>query len=269
MRRKIAPTVVARYGASRPSRAPEGTMTQPPDPNQEPSEQPPYGQFSPPPAQPSSGGLSFEKPQAFNPPPSAQPYAQPAGQAPYGQSPPYGQAPYAPPAYGPPQYGQAQYGQPAYGQPQYGQPAYGYPAAPPPTDASGRRFDPASSLYLPNGVELATVGRRIGAYFLAIPLAIITLGIGYLIWGLVLWGQGTTPALRVLNMKVYRVDRNEVPGFGGMALREIVGRIVDGIFGPITQLISFILFVTGDRRQSLHDHVASTTVVYDPNRVLG
>jgi uncharacterized RDD family membrane protein YckC len=44
---------------------------------------------------------------------------------------------------------------------------------------------------------------------------------------------------------------------------------VDGVLGIITQLISFIMFLTNDQRQSLHDKVASTTVVYDPQKVLG
>jgi len=50
--------------------------------------------------------------------------------------------------------------------------------------------DQASGLLLPNGTELASVGRRIGAGFLTIPLAIATLGIGYIIWGLIVWGGG-------------------------------------------------------------------------------
>ena len=45
----------------------------------------------------------------------------------------------------------------------------------------GMYFDQASGLNLPMGVELASIGRRIGAYFLSIPLAIVTLGIGYAI----------------------------------------------------------------------------------------
>jgi uncharacterized RDD family membrane protein YckC len=54
-----------------------------------------------------------------------------------------------------------------------------------------------------------------------------------------------------------------------MALRDIIGRIVDGILSIITALISFILFVTGAKRQSLHDIVAGTVVLHDPNKVLG
>src|SRR5690348_6750408 len=131
------------------------------------------------------------------------------------------------PAY-PPEYGQQpqpEYGQqpqPEYGQqPPPGQPAAGYPAsdqqlpqAPPVPDGygygqhpqgavpAGMYYDQESGLLLPNGTELASVGRRIGAFFLAIPLWIITLGIGYIIWGLILWGRGQTPALSVLGMRV-------------------------------------------------------------------
>jgi uncharacterized RDD family membrane protein YckC len=168
----------------------------------------------------------------------------------------------------PPQPPQQPYGQPQYGPPpgqQYAQPAYGgLPPAPP--SPSG---PPVGQLYFPPGVELASVGRRIGAYFLAIPLFIVTLGIGYIIWGLTLWGKGTSPALKVLGMKVWVIEQGRPPTFGRMALRDILGRLVDGILSIITGLISFIMFASGAKRQSLHDLVAGTTVVYDPNKVLG
>jgi uncharacterized RDD family membrane protein YckC len=156
--------------------------------------------------------------------------------------------------------------------PQQG-PQPGYPSAPPPgypaAPPAGYGGYGTPGLNLPPGVELASTGRRIGAYFLAFPLLIVTLVIGYLIWGLVLWGKGTSPALKVLKMKVVDVNTGQVVGWGTMALRDILGRIVDGILSIITGLISFIMFLTGDKRQSLHDKVASTTVVYDPNGVLG
>lgn len=177
------------------------------------------------------------QPGQFNPPPGpaqSQPQSQPYGQQQGGYGPPPGQ--------------------------------YGYPPAP---SAPYGGYVPGSTLMLPPGVTLAPVGRRIGAYFLAIPLAIITLGIGYLIWGLVVWGKGTTPALSVLGMKVWRLDTNRPATFGTMALREIIGRIVDGILSFITLIISFVMFVSSEHRQALHDKIASTTVVYDPNKVLG
>jgi uncharacterized RDD family membrane protein YckC len=141
-----------------------------------------------------------------------------------------------------------------------------FQAGPPPAD--GFHVDPASGIALPNGVELASHGRRIGAYFLAIPLMIVTLVIGYLIWGIIAWTKGTSPALQVLGMKVYRPEQREVAGFGTMALRNIIGGLAEGILSIITGLISFILFLTRPDRKSLHDLVGSTVVLHDPNKVL-
>jgi uncharacterized RDD family membrane protein YckC len=129
-------------------------------------------------------------------------------------------------------------------------------------------FDQLSGLNLPDGTQLASVGRRIGAFFLAIPLVIVTLGISYIVWSLIVWGNGQTPALQVLGMRAWRPETNKVAGFWFMALREIVGRIVDGILSLITEITSFVLFVAGKKHQSLHDLIAGTVVLYDPDKVL-
>jgi uncharacterized RDD family membrane protein YckC len=184
--------------------------------------------------------------QGYNQPPPGQGYDQGYGQPgeAYGQVPP-GQGFTAAPAVAP-----------GYGQ---------YPMAAAP---QGMYIDQNSGLLLPDGTELASVGRRIGAYFLSIPLAIVTLGIGYIIWGLLVWGNGQTPALQVLGMRVWRPETNRVAGFWHMALREIVGRICEGILSAITEITSFVLFVSSRDRKSLHDHVAGTVVLYDPNKTL-
>jgi uncharacterized RDD family membrane protein YckC len=174
-----------------------------------------------------------------------------------------------------PQPGYPQQAPPGYPQP--GQPlpsappvptGYGYGQMPEQAVPAGLYYDQQSGLLLPNGTELASVGRRIGAYFLAIPLVIVTLGIGYIIWGLMLWPDGRTPAASVLGMQVWRPDDQRKASFGWMALREIVGRIADGILSLITELTSFILMCTGRERKALHDYVAGTVVLYDPNKVL-
>ena len=201
--------------------------------------------------------------QQASQPPADQVYGQQPGQG-YGQ--PYGQQP-----------GEAYGQQPgeAYGQ----QPGPAYTPAPPvPAEygygqspnvvPQGMYFDQLSGLNLPDGTQLASVGRRIGAFFLAIPLAIVTLGIGYVIWGLIVWGNGQTPAMQVLGMRVWRPETNKVAGFWFMALREIVGRIVDGILSLITEITSFVLFVAGNKHQALHDLIAGTVVLYDPDKVL-
>lgn len=117
---------------------------------------------------------------------------------------------------------------------------------------------------LPPGVTLAPVGRRIGAYFLGIVLAIVTLVIGYVIWGLIVWQRGTTPALSVLKMRCIKASTGTNATFGTMALREIVGRIAEGILSWITELVSFILFLSREDRRCLHDLIGGTVVVYDP-----
>ena len=182
------------------------------------------------------------------------------------------------------------YGQPPPGQgyypPQAGQgnsqapPNPGFTPAPPVSDGYGYGQYPAyavphgmyvdqeSGLLLPEGTQLASVGRRIGAYFLAIPLAIVTLGIGYIIWGLIVWGNGQTPALQVLGMRCWRPETNRVASFWHMALREIAGGIIEGILGFITEITSFVLMVAGRERKAIHDYIAGTVVLHDPNKVL-
>ena len=185
--------------------------------------------------------------QAYDPPPPppGQGYdAPPPGQG-YGQAPPPGftAAPPVPAGYG------------------YGQ----HPAAAVP---QGMYFDQVSGLVLPDGTELASVGRRIGAWFLSIPLVIVTLGIGYVIWGLIVWGNGQTPALQVLGMRCWRPETGRVAGFWWMALREIAGRFIEGILSFISLITSFVLMVAGKERKALHDWIAGTVVLHDPNKVL-
>ena len=182
--------------------------------------------------------------QGLNPSPEAPGYGQ-ANQG-YGQAPPSSAFTPAPPV--PAGYGDGQY--PATAVPQ------------------GMYLDQESGLMLPDGTQLASVGRRIGAWFLAIPLVIVTLGIGYIIWGLIVWGNGQTPALQVLGMRCWRPETNRVAGFWHMALREIVGRIVEGILGFITEITSFVLMVAGKEHKAIHDYIAGTVVLHDPNKVL-
>jgi uncharacterized RDD family membrane protein YckC len=138
-----------------------------------------------------------------------------------------------------------------------------YGAAPP-----GMYYDQLSGVTLPQGTQLASVGRRIGAYFLSFLLALVTLGIGYVIWGLIAWGRGQSPAFQVLGMRCWRPETGRVAGFWWMALRDVVGGIVEGALFGILGLVSFILFLSNKDHRSLHDMIGGTLVLHDPNRVL-
>jgi uncharacterized RDD family membrane protein YckC len=220
--------------------------------------------------------------RAANPPPDGNQQGQPQYGDGYGQDQPqpggYGQG-QQPGGYGQDQpqyggYGQGQqpggYGQdqPQYGLPQappvaagYGYGQVGQMAAPP-----GMYFDPQSGLMLPDGTELASVGRRIGAYFLSIGLMIVTLVIGYLIWGAIRWSKGQGPAMQVLGLRVWRPDTGRVATFGWMALRDIIGRFVEGLF--FIWVVSFILMCAGKQRRTIHDYIGGTVVLRDADKLL-
>lgn len=146
--------------------------------------------------------------------------------------------------------------------PAYGQMGLGMGIPP------GLYLDPQSGLMIPQGTVLASCGRRIGAYFLGALLAIVTLGIGYAIWGLIVWGSGQTPGLQVLGMRCWRPEDGRVANWGWMALREIIGRFVDGVASLITLVISFVFFLSRPDRKTLHDMIGGTVVLHDPNGVL-
>ncbi len=172
---------------------------------------------------------------------------------------------------------------PSAGTPPPAEPAAAPPPPPPPPPAAppsppppgygappraGLYFDQVSGLNLPQGTELASHGRRIGSWFLAIPLAIVTLGIGYIVWGLIIWGRGQTPTQQVLGMRTWYPEGARNATWGRMALREIVGGIVTGILSLITEILSLVLFLTGRERKCLADHIASTVILRDPNNLL-
>jgi uncharacterized RDD family membrane protein YckC len=165
---------------------------------------------------------------------------------------------------------------PDWPQPEWG-PAVGGPPTPPgwyglpaPVPGGGGDLyrDPISGLMLPRGTKLAGIGRRTGAWFLGFALFFVTLGVGYVIWGLLVWAGGQTPALQVLGMRCYRPEDARVPGWWWMALREVAGQVVEGLVFPFTALVSFALFAARRDRRSLHDLMAGTVVLHDPGRVL-
>ena len=133
------------------------------------------------------------------------------------------------------------------------------PASVPP----GTYFDRGSWLVLPEGTRPARISQVIAAYALAVLLFILTLGAGYLIWAVVTWGQGQTPAQRLLGLRCWRPDTGRVADRKHMAIRQVTGLLFNG-----EALIGvFILFV-GESLNSVGDFFAGTTVLYDPDNVL-
>ena len=81
------------------------------------------------------------------------------------------------------------------------------PLPPPPPGSVPGASMPDSGALPPDPLSmLSSRKRRLGARLLEIPLAIVTLGIGYLIWSLIVFSRGQTPAKQVLKMRVVRLD---------------------------------------------------------------
>jgi uncharacterized RDD family membrane protein YckC len=187
--------------------------------------------------------------------PAAQPYQQPQASGAY------------PPAAQPYQQPQASGAYPPAAMvPATGYGMQGMPGVMPPQVPPGFYFDQLSGLVLPQGTTLAPVGRRIGAWFLGGLLSVVTLGIGYVIWGLIAWSKGQTPAQQVLGMQTWRPQEKVNATWGTMFLRELAWAFLGVI--PFAQLVSFFLFLSNKEHRALHDSVASTIVLHDPNKVL-
>lgn len=115
------------------------------------------------------------------------------------------------------------------------------------------------------GERLASPAVRLGSYILELLLVVVTLGIGWIIWSLIVWGKGTTPGHQVLKLYVVDAKSGQTATWGHVALREFV---IKGLVGSIATFVTFgiyfiidSLFVIREDRKTLHDLMSSTSVV--------
>jgi len=69
---------------------------------------------------------------------------------------------------------------------------------------------------------LATPRHRIASIAVDIGFYIITLGIGWFIWSLVMWAQGQTPGKQILKIRVISTKTGKPANWGRMLLRQVV-----------------------------------------------
>ena len=96
---------------------------------------------------------------------------------------------------------------------------------------------------------------------LDILLAIVTLGIGWLIWDIVLWQQSTSPAKKMLNLRIVDTNTGAPASMTQMLLREGLGKFVIGAVTGIVGLVSAVLILATPTRKGVWDYIATTTVV--------
>ena len=144
---------------------------------------------------------------------------------------------------------------------------------PPPGSVPGAPIYDSGSLPPDPLSMLASKGRRFGAYLLEIPLALVTLGIGYLIWMLIVWARGQTPAKQLLKMRVVRLEERRAAHWGWMALRNfvlstLIAIPLELIFSGLSilwLLANAIALLVSNRNQALWDMMLKTVVVHDPD----
>jgi uncharacterized RDD family membrane protein YckC len=127
----------------------------------------------------------------------------------------------------------------------------------------GMYVDRKSGLTLPEGARRASRGQVGATYALAVVLFIVTLGAGYLIWSVVTWGQGQTPAQRIWGLRCWHPETGRVADRGQMALRQFTGLVLNGQL-----LIGVWIMLSSMSEVSVGDIFAGTVVLRDPGNVL-
>jgi uncharacterized RDD family membrane protein YckC len=137
---------------------------------------------------------------------------------------------------------------------------------------------PSNSIETNSGtnLNLASFQHRLGALFLDAALALVTLGIGWIIWSLIVWGEGQTPAKKILKIRVYAAETHRRATWGHMAIRELLVYLSLGIAAGLLDLITFgvlgtlglitwyvieiVFYFTKDKR-TLRDMLVKTLVI--------
>lgn len=114
------------------------------------------------------------------------------------------------------------------------------------------------------GWPLSSRWKRFAGNVLEVVLVFATLVLGWLVWWVIAWKRGQTPAKSLLGMRCVRTDTGVAATRGQMAVRELVGKIVLGNAScGLTDLISSLMILFGWARQGLWDKLSSTVVVDD------
>ena len=68
----------------------------------------------------------------------------------------------------------------------------------------------------------ASAQHRLGGRAVDGAMYLVTLGSGWFIWSMVVWGQGQTPGKQILKMRVYDKTTGKPAKWGQMAIREFL-----------------------------------------------
>lgn len=103
---------------------------------------------------------------------------------------------------------------------------------------------------------------RLGANLLDGLLFVVTCGIGWLVWSIVLWQQATSPAKKMLSLRIVDLQSGAPATMQQMLLRELLGKLIlNSVTGGLVSLVSAVLILVTPTRQGAWDYLSRTTVI--------
>jgi uncharacterized RDD family membrane protein YckC len=117
-------------------------------------------------------------------------------------------------------------------------------------------------------LRYASFQHRFGAIVLDATLMVITLGIGWLIWSLIVWGEGQTPAKKILKLRTINFTNGRPATWGHMGIREAlipvsvsIASAVTGGIASIAWIVVEIVFYFTKGQRTFRDYWVKTAVV--------
>jgi uncharacterized RDD family membrane protein YckC len=117
-------------------------------------------------------------------------------------------------------------------------------------------------------LRYASFQHRLGAIVLDATLIVLTLGIGWVIWSFIVWGEGQTPAKKILKLRTINFTIGRPATWGHMGVREGLVPITVSIASSVTGGIAYIAWVIVEivfyftkNQRTLRDYWVKTAVV--------
>jgi uncharacterized RDD family membrane protein YckC len=117
-------------------------------------------------------------------------------------------------------------------------------------------------------LRYASFQHRLGAIVLDATLMVITLGLGWLIWSFIVWGEGQTPAKKILKLRTINFTNGRPATWGHMGIREglvpisvsIASAVTGGIASIAWVVVEIVFYFTKNQR-TFRDYWVKTAVV--------
>lgn len=119
----------------------------------------------------------------------------------------------------------------------------------------------ATSMPAPSARPLSSPAKRLGAALLDVALSVVTCYIGWLVWSIVVWREGKTPAKQLLRMRVIEEYDGRPANGWTMAIRELVAKPLAWIPIVLTLFVLAFMPLWDSKRQALWDRLSGTVVI--------